>query len=303
MKKPIKHNHFALLLGIILCGFLTPLFAQDEEEEVAAEETNKPERPAFESSWIIDNQTVVVPQKGTLEFMIQHRFGTVSNGITDLWGLYAPSNIRLGFNYTLFDNFGFGALKGPLSIGFGTTKNNRVQDVNIKYGIMRQTRSGSIPVSISYYGNAAMETQLAKENLPNKNESDRYSFFHQIIIARRFSSKLSVQVAPSISHFNTVRSFMKNDHIAVAVAGRYKISSQTSVIVGIDQPITDHTSGNPQPNVSFGLEIATSSHAFQIFMTNYSSIVPQRNNVFNQNDPTDDGFLIGFNITRLWNFN
>ena len=302
MKKPIKHNHFALLLGIILCGFLTPLFAQDEEE-VAAEETNKPERPAFESSWIIDNQTVVVPQKGTLEFMIQHRFGTVSNGITDLWGLYAPSNIRLGFNYTLFDNFGFGALKGPLSIGFGTTKNNRVQDVNIKYGIMRQTRSGSIPVSISYYGNAAMETQLAKENLPNKNESDRYSFFHQIIIARRFSSKLSVQVAPSISHFNTVRSFMKNDHIAVAVAGRYKISSQTSVIVGIDQPITDHTSGNPQPNVSFGLEIATSSHAFQIFMTNYSSIVPQRNNVFNQNDPTDDGFLIGFNITRLWNFN
>lgn len=300
MKNQINHSRYALLIGIIMCGFLSPLLAQ--EEEGAAVETKKPERPAFESSWIIDNQTVVVPQKGTLEFMIQHRFGVVSNGITDLWGLYAPSNIRLGFNYTLFDNFGFGALKGPLSIGFGTTKNSRVQDVNIKYGIMEQTRSGNIPVSITYYGNAAMETQLKSEQLPNRNESDRYSFFHQIIIARRFSSKLSVQVAPSISHFNTVRSFMNNDHIAVAVSGRYKISAQTAVLVGIDQPITDHTAGNPQPNISFGLEVATSAHAFQIFVTNYSSIVPQRNNVFNQNDPTDDGFLIGFNITRLWNF-
>lgn len=288
------------ILTVITLFFSLPTFAQEEESE--DDSGMKPVRAPFESSWIIDNQTVLVPQKGTFEFMIQHRFGVVSNGITDLWGLYAPSNIRLGFTYTLFDNFGFGALKGPLSIGFGTAKNNRILDANIKYGFLQQTRNGKIPVSVTYYGNTAVEAQQRTEALPNGNESDRFSYFHQLIISRRFSPKLSIQIAPSLSHYNTVRSFMNNDHIAVAFASRYKISAQSSVIVGVDQPITKHTAGNPQPNVSLGLEVATSAHAFQVFVTSYNAIVPQKNNVFNQNDPFDKGLMIGFNITRLWNF-
>ena len=67
----------------------------------------------FESIWLIDNQTVQVPLKGTLEFDIQHRFGTINNGYDDLWGFYAPSNIRLGFGYTPITNLmiGFGLIK------------------------------------------------------------------------------------------------------------------------------------------------------------------------------------------------
>ena len=48
--------------------------------------------------------------------------------------------------------------------------------------------------------------------------------------------------------------------------------------------------------------MTTSSHAFQVFMGNYNAIVPQYNNKFNQNDFRDWQFVIGFNITRLWNF-
>ena len=290
-----------LVIKILLAFslFTLPVLAQDEPEN---DDGNKPIRAPFESSWIIDNQTVLVPAKGTLEFMIQHRFGTVSNGITDLWGLYAPSNIRLGLAYTLLDNFGFGHLKGPLAVGIGTTKNNRIQDVNIKYGFLKQTRNGRIPVSITYYGNTAMETVKPKEELPNGNSSDRFSYFHQIIISRKFSEDLSVQVAPSVSHYNVVEAERMNDHFAVAFAGRYKFSAQSAILVNVDQPITIHKLYNPQPNVSFGLEVATSAHAFQIFATNYASIVPQRNNAFNQNDPWGKGFLIGFNITRLWSF-
>ena len=292
-----------------------PVVAQDLED---VEEGNKPVRPPFESSWIIDNQTVIVPSKGTLEFMIQHRFGTVGNGVKDLWGLYADagSNIRLGLSYTLFEKFGLGALKGPLSIGIGSTRNRRTQDVNFKYGLLEQTRNGRMPVSVTYYGNVAIETQQPKEDLANRNTSDRFSFFHQIIIARRINSTLSFQLAPSLSHYNVMESYMYNDHYAVAFSARYKISAQSAIMVNVDQPLNGlepvfprHISNNPQPNFSFGIEVATSAHAFQIFVTNFSAIVPQRNNVFNQNAPWDggydgfaDGFLIGFNITRLWSF-
>lgn len=309
--------HFSILSLTILALIFAnaPLLAQEPEEE---EEGLKPQRAPFESSWIIENQTVVVPAKGTLEFMIQHRFGTIGNGVKDLWGLYADAgtNIRLGISYTFFEKFGLGALRGPLAIGIGSTRGRRTQDVNVKYGILQQTRNNRIPVSVTYFGNVAMETQQPREDLPNRNESDRYSFFHQIIIARRFNSAFSAQLAPSVSHYNVMESYMYNDHYALSFAARYKVSAQSAVILNLDQPLNglepifpDHISNNPQPNFSLGIEVATSSHAFQVFVTNFSSIVPQRNNVFNQNAPwngdTDgwaDGFLIGFNITRLWSF-
>ncbi|HEY9167908.1 MAG TPA: DUF5777 family beta-barrel protein [Lutibacter sp.] len=54
--------------------------------------------------------------------------------------------------------------------------------------------------------------------------------------------------------------------------------------------------------MSFGTEFATSAHSFQIFLTNYSGLVPQQNYMKNQNDFFNGDFLIGFNITRNYNF-
>jgi hypothetical protein len=303
MKKQIISFCIAFVAWMTMDG--VPLYAQEEADSTnlkQEEEKRKPERPAFESSVLIDNQTVLVPKKGTLEFMLQHRFGTMANGITDLWGMWAPGNIRLGVAYTVFDKLGVGSLKGPLSIGIGTTKNSRIQDFNWKYGILQQTKGGGMPVSVTYYGVAGIETQAPVEDLPNGNSSDRISYFHQIIIARRFSSKLSVQVAPSISHYNVVSPNMTNDMISIAGGIRYKFSAQSAIILNVDQPLTKMTTNNPYPNFGFGIEVATSSHAFQFFASCFDAIVPQKNNMYNQNDPYGKGLRLGFNITRLWNF-
>ncbi len=274
-------------LGLCLSLIIAPVVkAQDLEEE----EDHRPIRPPFESTILIDNQTTVVPTAKTFQFNIQHRFGVVDNGFEDLFGLYAPSNIRLGFSYSVLEN---------LAVGFGTTKNQRLQDFNLKYAVVKQTRSGKIPVSVTYYGNATLDSRNGDFFF---NTSDRFSYFHQVIISRMLTPALSVQIAPSLSHFNLTESAMENDHIAIASALRYKFSSQSSILVNYDQPITQHDIGNPHPNISFGIEVSTSSHAFQIFLGNYQSLVPQYNNVFNPFDYENGDFMIGFNITRLWNF-
>jgi hypothetical protein len=290
------------MLGLLLITFST--FAQDS---VAVDASgNKPVRSPWESTWIIDNQTSLVPVKGTFEFMMNHRFGTIYNGISDIYGIYGSgANIRLGFTYTVFDKVGIGMFKGRVSVGFGSTKNGMIQDFNLKYGLLEQTRNGRIPVSVTYFGDMGLSTDDKKEELPNGNSSDRLSYFHQIIISRKFSDKLSIQVAPSVSHFNVVDPNMQNDHFAVAVAGRYKISEVTAILINYDQPLTTHTDNNPQFNVSAGIEMATSSHQFQIFVTNYPYIVPQYNNMYNQPNTAHEWYhdlFIGFNITRLWNF-
>ena len=141
------------------------------------------------------------------------------------------------------------------------------------------------------------------------NSSDRYSYYHQVMVARKFNHWLSLQIAGSLSHFNMIEETMNNDHWAISGSGKAKITPSLSAIIDYSQPLTAHQLNNPNPNVSFGVEIATSSHAFQVFIGNYYYIVPQENNVFNMNnwnpaegETTWDNILIGFNITRLWNF-
>ncbi|MEP1095585.1 MAG: DUF5777 family beta-barrel protein [Cyclobacteriaceae bacterium] len=289
--KNIKH---ILVLPIFMLSVFR-VFAQEDTEVV---KEDKVIRPMFESAYLMDNQSVVVYPKNTLEFVMQHRFGSIENGISDFFGLYGITNIRLGLTYVPLKN---------LAVGYGITKDKLYQDFNVKYSIKEQTRSGSMPVSLAYYGNATVDSRAKGDIERFANSTDRLSFYHQAIVARKFNSKLSVQLSPSYTHFNAVPAFldngevrgtMNNDHFAVDISGRYKVSAQGSITVGYNQPITKHFTNNPSPNISFGFEVATSSHAFQVYMGNYWGIVPQVNNFHNQNT----NFLIGFNITRLWSF-
>jgi hypothetical protein len=282
----------------------------------------KPVKNTFQSVWIIDNQTVMVPVKKTFEMDIMHRFGTINKGYEDFWGFFAPSNIRLGFNYSPAKK---------LFIGAGITKSNMVWDFNAKYAIIKQTK-GVYPVSVTYYGDFFFDTRkdgnlgafdhfMSNEKITDGEGlftyyTDRFMFFNELIIARKFNEKLSIQVSPSVSHQNSVYGYykqvdsatravegeMEHNHFAISFAGRYKLTNVTSVIVNIDQPITQHVSNNPNPNISFGFEFSTGSHAFQFFLGNYSLLNPARNNMYNKNNYQDNKFLIGFNITRLWNY-
>jgi Membrane bound beta barrel domain (DUF5777) len=322
LKINILKEHFVLPVCLVSCLFLfqVSLIAQDSTvaaETPAAPAKPKPVKNTFQSVWIIDNQTVMVPVKGTFEMDIMHRFGTVEKGYDNFWGFFAPSNIRLGVSYAPINK---------LSVGIGITKDKMLWDASAKYAIITQTKR-KYPVSITYYGNVAYDTRKDADKSIFKYRSQRASFFNQLIIARKITQKLSVQVAPSISHQNSVNGYftkndstgqevftdMKHDHFAVAISGRYKLTEVTSVMINYDQPLTKHATHNPLPNLSFGLEFNTSNHSFQLFMGNYSLLNPQQNNLYSQNAPfkysNPDGtktkggqFLIGFNITRLWNY-
>jgi len=273
---------------IPFCGFSQEDTKEDDTTTEKVKE--KLERRAYESSFIIDNPTNVLFNTNSLEVTMQHRFGTVNGGTNDLVGFWAYSNIRIGLTYAIHER---------LTIGYGTTKSDRLQDFNWKVGLLRQTQSSKMPVSVSYYGNFTVNAE-SKEKF--NNVQDRYSNFHQLIIARRFNTKFSASIAPSVSHYNIVENTMRNDMVAMAIGGRYKISPNTALIVDYTQPLTKFLKDNPHPGISVGLEFATSAHAFQLFATNYNGLVSQKNIMFNGNDFLNGDILIGFNITRIYNF-
>jgi hypothetical protein len=308
----MKKNILFIVLFFLISTFS---FAQDAaSDSTGVNEKDKPVRSPFESGYLIDAQTTVIPNAHTLEAVIQHKFGTIENGRSDLFGIYAAgANIRLGLNYVLVKNF---------QIGAGITKKNMTSDLNAKWTILQQTRKNSIPVAVALYGNVAIDGRNISEfgsgtvqigthvQLPRSFQfPDRLSYFSELIIGRKFTDWLSLQAAASFSHYNSVDPQFDHDIVSVHFNGRIKVSPQGSIIFNYDEPLkikkiseqNDWTS-HARPNLSVGYEISTSTHAFQIFMGTAGGLLPQDNMMYNQNDFTKNQLSIGFNITRLWGF-
>jgi len=294
MKKfDIKITGIISVLATILFLFSGPLMAQ--EETTTEKKVEKPVRNPWEAGMLVETQTTLIWKPKTLEFVIQHRFGELNSGSFDLIGLYAPSNIRIGLNYGIFKN---------AQIGIGTTKDNKLQDINYKYGILTQTRSGSMPIALTYYGNTQMDAREQENFGAQYSFADRISYFNQLILGRKFNKVFSLQISGSYAHYNfldsTVTPDLKHDNFGIGIAGRVKVTNQTSIIFEYDQPLS--TPDYIEPNFSLGVEISTSGHAFQIFISTYDGISPEKNLMFNTNNFFKGDILIGFNITRNWNF-
>jgi hypothetical protein len=300
--KDCSRKLLALLLIISSSAMIVK--AQDSTAAVVPEVKKKSyTKNTFSSNYLIDEQTVMVPIKGTLEFYIMHRFGTVNEGISNFFGVFEQANMRFAFTYVPIKD---------LQIGFGFGNFNITVDGNVKYAILKETRDHSMPVSVTYYGLMAMNTTKATTSNYIVTTSDRFSYFNQILIARKITDKFSIQAGIAITHFNNVpgyvdssgktQSQMQNNNWTFCAGGRYQITPGMAFIVNYDQPLTQNVTSNPQPNISFGLDMSTSGHDFQIFAGNYGYVLPTDNTVFNQNNFRKGQFVIGFNISRLWNF-
>lgn len=279
---------FYLLALLFFLGL--PLLAQDEVKEEAQQDL--PVRAPFETSILIDNHNVVSPLKGALEFEIHHRFGVVTNGIEDIFGIYAPSNIRMGLNYGITDR---------IMVGFGTTKDYKLQDFQGKYAIMQQTRSGKVPVSLSFYGNMVIDAREEDAFGPEESFKSihRLSYFSQLMVARKFSDKFSLQAAPGFAYFNAVPEGYKNANLAFHAGGRARVIGMNSIIFEYNQLLTKQEDENlqPKPGLSAGIELGTATHCFQIFVSNFYNIINQYNLLYNTNDFFSGDLHLGFNIT------
>lgn len=301
MKKII----FSLMLIVTATVYL---FAQEEKEEKKGTPVT-----AFESSFMVDDQTTNVADKKTLEFAIQHKFATMSKGISDLWGIYgAGTNIRLAIDYVPVKN---------LQLGAGITKNKMYTDVNAKYLLLQQKTVG-MPVSVALYGVAAVDgrnisafetgkvknTQAKTDSYSDVAFSDRLSYFSQILVSRKFTDWLSVQGGASFSHFNMAKITGNHDLIGLHALGRVKISPQSSITVNYNAPLKIQDISEQKvvpdykPNLTLGWQISTFTHVFQLYVGNSPSMIPQESMMFNTNPIDKNSIAIGFTITRLWQF-
>ncbi len=267
-------------LALLLLIVSPAVFAQDETPAAPAAPTKEYVKKTFENGIFINNQTVEGTSKKSLGFLIQHRFGRMVDE-RNLYGIFSSANIRIGLDY---------GITKRISVGFGATK-GMLYDLAWKGIILKQAKSGGMPITVTYFGNVVAKTGVNAGFMNQKNEytfANRCTFFNELMIARKFSKAFSWQIAGSYSYFNmvdTTGKFTKDrSHgiIGLSTIAQWRITSMLSLQAEFDYPLNPDKITDPKdatklvnyqkPNLSFGLEYSTGQHQFQIFATTADNI-------------------------------
>ncbi|MEX2369653.1 MAG: DUF5777 family beta-barrel protein [Bacteroidales bacterium] len=247
----------------------------------------------FKGTTIINGQSVEIPENGDLNFKISHRFGAVKLGVYELFGI-DQATTRFGFEYGIGD---------MAALSLGRSSYEKTFDGGLKIRLLRQqTGTTNMPVSVGIYSAAYIKT-LKWEDPDRENLfSSRLSYATQLLIARKFSQKLSLQLTPSYVHKNLVPAPEDQNNIfATGIGGRYKISRKISVNGEYYYLFPGKTADDYVNSLSLGFDIETGGHVFQLQFTNSKSMIA-RGFIAETTGEWLDGFIyFGFNISRVFN--
>jgi hypothetical protein len=280
------------LLNFTFCFFTIGIIsAQDSSLLQMTSMTERgPVVGTFKATQIVNTPTIESPARRTLQFIIMHRFGKLNEGAYALFGL-DNATIRFGLDYGITDRF---------SVGVGRSSYDKVYDGSVKYKLLRQT-PGSIPVSVSVFGMISQFTQRYADK-PFIDAIDRIAYTGQLLIARKFSSNLSLQLTPGIIHYNLTNVVTdKNDVMFLGLGGRMKISKRMSINAEYTFSQRDkQPSLNLDNSLSAGLDIETGGHVFQLIFTNSKGMIAPYYVGKTEGTWGNGDLYFGFNISRVF---
>ncbi|WP_436516072.1 DUF5777 family beta-barrel protein [Ekhidna sp. To15] len=261
---------------------------QDQEllELLSASESNDKgyATATFKSTRVINGHSIETRSNGTLEFIISHRFGKINSGYDGFYGLDF-STIRLGLEYGITDD---------LNIGIGRASFDKVVDAFLKYRFLRQSKD--FPVTLTGFTSIARKTV----DQPGLDGIDRNAYTAQLLIARKFNSNFSFQLAPTIIQRNLV-STLQDDNLllALGLGARYKLSNRIAIVTEY-YPVLSNKSDQFEDSFAVGVDIETGGHVFQLHFTNAVQM-NERGFIGETTDSFWDGDIhYGFNITRVF---
>ena len=287
-----------IVILIIAVLYITPTMAQDSsllkmlDDSISSNKKHVPVTGTFKGTKIINLQSVEAPAKNVLNFMIQHRFGTLNEGAYNLWGL-DNATMRFGFDY---------GITNRLSVGVGRSTFEKMYDGYVKYKVIKQTEDNSIPITADLFGGIYYQT-LKYDDKPYLNGTYRTSYAAELILARKFSRDFSLEVTPVWLHNNLVPTTAdKNDMIAVGFGGRLKITRRLSLTAEYNYlPSGQVNSVKVYNSFSVGVDIETGGHVFQLHITNSQGMVDPVVIAQTTGSWGNGDIYFGFNVSRAFN--
>ncbi|KPM49435.1 DUF5777 family beta-barrel protein [Jiulongibacter sediminis] len=302
--KSVLKNTGKLTLFILLFGF-RHLHAQDVDDLLGELDEISPDQAqnitaTFKSTRIINGHSIETVAKNHLDFRISHRFGTLNSGYNNLFGL-DESRIRIGLEYGITDD---------LMIGAGRSSYLKEYDYFLKYRFLHQKTKGLLnPVTVTLLVSVSTNTMDTSPTMQFFNNLERQSYVGQLMIARKFGERLSLEVNPTVVHRNkTETPIDANTLYAMGVGGRLKLSKRTTFNAEYFY-VANNLIGNGferdpafRNNLSLGFDIETGGHVFQLHISNSRGMIEKQFIGDTQDEWLKGGLYYGFNISRIFSF-
>jgi opacity protein-like surface antigen len=161
-----------------------------------------------------------------------------------------------------------------------------------------------MPVSLSYFASAGINTLKDWTGTGNLEFWDRVSYVHQLLVARKFNDRLSVEINPTYIHRNMVETASDpNDVWAVGAGARFKLSRRISINAEyyyVIPPRPDYRGEETYNSFSLGFDIETGGHVFTIVLTNSVAMIEKGFIAETTGSWKDGGIHLGFNISRVF---
>ena len=286
-----------LALSFLLSLVTLAIFAQDDLMNIIDQNTPSDinyTTATFKSTRIINGHSIERMLPGQLDVRISHRFGTLNSGAYDFWGL-DQSNIHLSLEYGIWK---------WLMIGVGRGNYEKTFDGFAKFSVLRQSSGAKVmPVSLSVVTSAALKSKKFLDQSRKNYFSSQMSYVAQVLVARKISQTLSVQLTPSYVHRNLVPTELDpNDIFALGAGARIKLSKRISLngeYYYIANPKTYLSQQTYNP-LSIGFDIETGGHVFQLFFTNSIGMIGKAFIGETTGQWKNGGIHFGFNISRVF---
>jgi len=298
-----------LLFGATLLCFSSAVFAQDDLLNLVNDGNQKKEKDfviaTFKTTRLVNFHTIETQSRRTLDFRISHRFGDLGmQNVNDLgynaFGLDAQASIKLSLEYC-FD--------GRFQVGIGRCNDQKMVDGFAKYRLLRQTTGKGSPVSLTLFAGVYRTFLRTGGDGYYAKDLDRFSFCDQLMIARKFNRRFSLQVGAAYVHNNIVRYAQDlNDAYFATALFRFKLSSRVAITGEYAMPLNAYYDKNPAPgttvayypSMAFGFDIETGGHVFQIAFCNSFGLEEPEYFAYTDKMWGLAQVRLGFNISRVF---
>tara|TARA_B110000090_G_scaffold206815_1_gene256985 strand:+ start:588 stop:1508 length:921 start_codon:yes stop_codon:yes gene_type:complete len=295
---------------IILVLFSISCFAQDDLLDMLKEESIANNNSIIFATWktmkLVNIHSTEIVKRNALDFRVTHRFGNIGGesggGVHTFYGLDNSSDIRISFDYGLTEKW---------QIGIGRSKYKEIVDLSTKYKLLVQ-KEKKAPLTIVAFGAVSVTPERDPDSRYN-DWQNRLTYFTQVLFARKFGQRLSIELAPGVIHRNMVTKVLdgngktltdENTNFTLSVGARYMITKRVGIIVDYVHTFSEFRSNFGPQNYydpfGVGVEIETGGHVFHLTLTNAPAIIENAYMPETADSWAKGGIKLGFNISRVF---
>lgn len=276
-----------LLLLFLVSPFLG--LAQDDLlKDIDSVATKQKVESAFKGLKIVNIESTKLAAKGDLYLVIAHRFGSIEDGIEGFFGLdNAITQIKFVYG-----------LNNWLTVS--GARSEQAYDLSGKYLLHSQIENG-FPVAIVGFTSIAFNNTLKESNYPNMKFEDRIMYVNQLLVSRKFTNRLSLQLAPTYLHENfVIDDNQDNSQFLIGMGGRYKFAKRWSINVDYATHLNRSDTSSFHDPLSIGVDLETGGHVFQMHFSN-SQGIHEAGFLGNTTGLWESGdIFFGFNLLRVF---